>query len=146
MTDDRGDNDNDQNGEDDKVGYCNPPKHSRWKKGQSGNPRGRPKSARGLKTDLKEELGSQMTIAINGKHVTATKQRLMVKALTARAAAGDTRAAEKLVDMIAKIIGVEDEDSGKERLSARDQALLEQWMGYGSGDTRNVTEGPGSDG
>ncbi len=26
------------------VGYGRPPKHSRWQKGQSGNPKGRPKS------------------------------------------------------------------------------------------------------
>lgn len=28
----------------DKIGYANPPKNTRWKKGQSGNPRGRPKT------------------------------------------------------------------------------------------------------
>ncbi|WP_170610892.1 DUF5681 domain-containing protein [Ruegeria arenilitoris] len=27
-----------------KIGYANPPKSTRWQKGQSGNPRGRPKS------------------------------------------------------------------------------------------------------
>lgn len=28
----------------DKVGFASPPKTTRWKKGQSGNPKGRPKS------------------------------------------------------------------------------------------------------
>lgn len=28
------------------VGYCKPPEHTRWKPGQSGNPRGRPKGAK----------------------------------------------------------------------------------------------------
>ena len=27
-----------------KIGYANPPKSTRWQKGQSGNPRGRPKT------------------------------------------------------------------------------------------------------
>ncbi len=27
-----------------KVGYANPPKSTRWQKGQSGNPKGRPKT------------------------------------------------------------------------------------------------------
>lgn len=30
---------------DDDVGYKKPPKHSQWKSGQSGNPKGRPKKA-----------------------------------------------------------------------------------------------------
>jgi hypothetical protein len=29
-----------------KAGYCNPPREFQWKKGQSGNPHGRPKGAR----------------------------------------------------------------------------------------------------
>lgn len=28
----------------DTIGYCQPPTHSRWRKGQSGNPKGRPKT------------------------------------------------------------------------------------------------------
>ena len=30
--------------DDDTIGYCQPPTHSRWRKGQSGNPKGRPKT------------------------------------------------------------------------------------------------------
>jgi len=29
---------------DDKIGYANPPRSTRWQKGQSGNPKGRPRS------------------------------------------------------------------------------------------------------
>ena len=38
------------------VGYKNSPEHTRWKKGQSGNPTGRTKGQRNLKTDLAAEL------------------------------------------------------------------------------------------
>jgi hypothetical protein len=109
-------------------GYGKPPKKYQFQKGQSGNPKGRKKGARGLKTDLQAELVSTMTIQMNGKQVTATKQRLMLKTLTARAAAGDTRAAEKLVDIIAKIVGVEDRNADNKRLSPQDDALLEQFL------------------
>ena len=30
--------------DDDKIGFANPPKSTRWQKGQSGNPKGRPKT------------------------------------------------------------------------------------------------------
>ncbi|SHN82508.1 DUF5681 domain-containing protein [Bradyrhizobium erythrophlei] len=32
-------------GDEEKVGYCKPPKHSRFRRGQSGNPKGRPRVA-----------------------------------------------------------------------------------------------------
>ncbi len=35
----------------DPVGYCKPPKRTRFQPGQSGNPRGRPKGTKNLKTD-----------------------------------------------------------------------------------------------
>ena len=37
-----------------KVGYCRPPKDSRFQPGQSGNPRGRRKGLRNSSTDVKE--------------------------------------------------------------------------------------------
>lgn len=40
------------------VGYGKPPRHSQFKPGQSGNPRGRKKGSRGLRTDLHAELAS----------------------------------------------------------------------------------------
>ncbi|MFL0357263.1 DUF5681 domain-containing protein [Erythrobacter sp. GH1-10] len=68
------------------VGYGKPPKNTRWQKGQSGNPSGRPKGARGLKTDLHAELVSNLEIQINGQRISGTKQRLMLKTSSARAA------------------------------------------------------------
>ena len=39
--------------ESDKVGYGKPPLHSRFTRGQSGNPKGRPKGVRNFKTDVR---------------------------------------------------------------------------------------------
>ena len=38
------------------VGYRKPPTHSRFKKGKSGNPKGRPKGSRNFSTDVKATL------------------------------------------------------------------------------------------
>ena len=49
------------------VGYGRPPKDKQFKKGQSGNPKGRPKGSRNFRTDLQEELQMQVQVTENGK-------------------------------------------------------------------------------
>lgn len=44
------------------VGYGKPPIHSRFKPGQSGNPKGRPKEAKGLKTLAREILTKKVPV------------------------------------------------------------------------------------
>lgn len=111
------------------VGYGKPPAQSRWKKGQSGNPRGRPKASRGLKADLHAELISRMEIQMNGKRISGTKQQLMLKTLTARAAAGDVRAIKALIDLVMQVFGPEDRGGDAKRLSAQDQQILDELLG-----------------
>lgn len=108
-----------------KVGYGKPPKKTQFKAGKSGNPRGRKKGARGLKTDLHRELSEKVTLQINGERVTETKQAMMMKTLATRAATGDVKAAKVLLDMILTVFGPEDRGAGKKRLSKKDQALLD---------------------
>jgi hypothetical protein len=77
--------------EDERVGYGHPPKHSRFVKGQSGNPSGRPKGARSLKTIIEAELNEKVTIVVNGRSRRLTKRELAVKALVSKALKGDIR-------------------------------------------------------
>ena len=68
-----------------------PPEHSKFKKGESGNPNGRPKKLPEIAVLLANVLGKE------GKDgITAAEEILM--ALHARAKKGDTRAAEVLLD------------------------------------------------
>jgi hypothetical protein len=87
------------------VGYGKPPRHSRFQPGQSGNPIGRRKGTRGLKSDLGAELGSSFTIQINGQPIKGTKQELMLKAVATRAATGDIKAAALLIPLILQVFG-----------------------------------------
>lgn len=121
----------DGNGHEETIGYGRPPRHTRWKKGQSGNPSGRPKGARGLKTDLRAELITRMEISMNGKRVSGTRQQLMLRTLSARAAAGDVRAARILIDLVLQVFGPEDEGSGTKQLSRTDQQILDELLGRG---------------
>jgi Family of unknown function (DUF5681) len=67
------------------VGWGKPPQHSRFKKGQSGSPNGRPPKARNLKTDLVAELGARIRVREGDREVSISKPEAFIKTLVARA-------------------------------------------------------------
>ncbi len=74
------------------VGYKKPPKRTRFKPGQSGNPRGRPKDTKNLKTDLMEELREEIVVREGDRPQKVSKQRALLKSVVNRAIKGDPRA------------------------------------------------------
>ena len=48
-----------------KVGFMNPPEHTRFKKGKSGNPRGRPRKREDLNTVLHRVLNRKVRVKDN---------------------------------------------------------------------------------
>jgi Family of unknown function (DUF5681) len=75
-----------------KVGYSNPPRHSQWEPGQSGNPKGRPKGTRNFKTDVQATLRAPVMVAREGKPRKISSQEAMLLRLRAKALNGDLRA------------------------------------------------------
>lgn len=110
------------------VGYRKPPKASRFKKGQSGNPQGRSKGTRNLKTDLLEELAERILVKEGGQALKISKQRAMVKTLTAQALKGDTRAATLVLNMVWRILEKEPPIEPAIDLSAEDRAILDGFI------------------
>lgn len=90
--------------EDEPIGYKRPPKVTRWKAGQSGNPRGRAKGERNLKTELLEEIFEEILIKEGGVPKKVTKARAMLKAQAAKAVQGDTKAAALIMAAMQRLL------------------------------------------
>ena len=86
------------------VGYRKPPKTTRFEAGKSGNPKGRPKGSTNLATDLSAELSEQITVREGGQARRVTKQRALIKSLTAQALQGDVRATTALLSLYARVM------------------------------------------
>ena len=120
-------NDSDDS-DDNKVGYQNPPKHTQFKKGQSGNPNGRPKGTKNFKTDLKEELNEQVKITEGGREALFSKQRAMVKRAIQKSINGDMRAFEILIKLDAQHLDSDSEEVDTKRLSPDDQDIINRYF------------------
>jgi len=84
------------------VGYGRPPLHTRFKKGQSGNPRGRVKNAKSWKTLLASALDEKVTVNENGESRRITKREAAAIQLANRVAMGDHAALRLMVDLLAE--------------------------------------------
>jgi len=89
----------DQNDRDYRVGRCQPPIHSRFRKGQSGNPKGRPPGSRNTATLWGEELDARVSITERGGRKNLTKMALIVKQVVNQAGSGNLRACELVFKM-----------------------------------------------
>ncbi len=78
-------------GMDYEVGYGRPPKATRFKKGQSGNPKGRPKKSRNFRTLLREELDKLITVREGNIEKRLSKREAMAKRIVQDAVGGDVR-------------------------------------------------------
>jgi Family of unknown function (DUF5681) len=79
------------------VGYRRPPRQTRFKKGRSGNPRGRPPGSRNFASLVDEALAEPVVINENGRRKKATKLQVIVKQMVNKAAQGDHRSIQLLM-------------------------------------------------
>jgi hypothetical protein len=108
-----------------KPNYRKPPKATRFKPGQSGNPKGRPKGVRNFETDLDEALRALVEVKTNGGVRRITMQKALLQTLAEKARDGDLRAIQHLTSLILRM------DNRSEApatvLESNDRAILDEY-------------------
>ena len=91
------------------TGYANPPEHTRFKPGQSGNIKGRPKSSKNYLAMAAKEFDKPVIATENGRPRKISKKEAFVTETINKAIKGD----KKCADLAYKLM--EDSDAYKER-------------------------------
>ena len=106
------------------VGYGRPPTHSRFQPGQSGNPAGRRRGVRNLKTDVIRTLRTPIKVKDGGRSRTRSTQEGVLLVLREKALRGDARALDRLLDLALRYNSDPSEIGPAQVLAADDQAIL----------------------
>jgi hypothetical protein len=107
------------------VGYRKPPRHSQFKKGQSGYPQGRPKGSKNLSTLISTVLKERVPITENGKRRTITKLEAMTKQLANKGASGEPKATQLLLGMLQLFEDRQEAPAQTEDSSEADQKIMQ---------------------
>ena len=107
---------------DEKVGYKKPPKKNQFKKGKSGNPKGRPKKSEYLHFgDLCiDMMNEKVTVTENGTKKEILKKEAFVRALFNHCLSGKAAHAKLIMDMLHKYV-MPYEERKIERQNAQDK-------------------------
>jgi hypothetical protein len=106
------------------VGYGRPPRHTRFKSGQSGNPKGRPKGRLSLEAALNRALRETVdVIDKNGRRRKLSKLDAAVTGLVNRSVKGDAKATQQLLGL-SPLVGLAPPASANSPLDANDAAIM----------------------
>jgi|SRR6185437_7507660 len=110
-----------------KVGYKQPPRHTRFKPGNSGNPRGKQKGVRNFATDVKQTLEVPVKLSDQGRPRRVSTQQAALLRLREKALKGDPRSIAHILELAKIFNNTVIEPVGDKPLAAEDQAILDAY-------------------
>jgi hypothetical protein len=110
------------------VGYARPPIASRFKPGRSGNPRGRPRDSRNLKTIIQSALTAPVVLREGARKRSVSKLEGIVLKQIESALKGNEKAALAALKMAAQVGLLEVPEGAAEtpNLSASEQEMVNE--------------------
>ena len=113
------------------VGYGKPPIHTRFREGESGNPKGKKKGQRSLKGVVEKVFQEKVSIRTARGTRKVTKLDALVQKLMNDALTGDARAVVHII-RLAKEAGLTQEaaaiEAASQELTEEDRLILERYM------------------
>ena len=116
------------------VGYGRPPVASRFKPGQSGKKRGRPKASTSVDQIIEAALARLIAVNENGRVRRITAQALIIRNLVAGAARGDARMIRILFDLKDRYQNGRETRLDLAVLAAEDRSILDAFLADASAD------------
>jgi hypothetical protein len=113
----------------DKGGYGRPPKQHRWKKGVSGNPKGKTPGTKSLHTLIERELDVVLEVTERGKKRKYTKRRVAAMRIVNKAVEGDDKSLTVLLrrEGNMQVAAPSAAPSSDETLSSNEQSILDHF-------------------
>jgi len=110
------------------VGFAKPPRSNQFKKGESGNPKGRPKGSVGLHTLILK--ASRERVRVNGPHGTRMVSKIEAAAmqLSNKSAQGDLRASRDLFVLVQRAEEAIMKQPTHEQMSEVDRKMMERML------------------
>ena len=118
-------------------GYKNPPKHTRFQKGRSGNPAGRPKGSKNTLKLLDAVLEQKIKIQQEGKTISITKKQAMLMQLVNAAVKGEIKAIAALFPYMMQLDMKEEQSLETNKLSLKDEEILQQFLEENKQESKN---------
>jgi hypothetical protein len=106
------------------VGYGRPPLDTRFKKGESANPRGRPKGSRGVAAIIQRAASEKIVVTENGRRRVITKLDAAATQLLNQAASGNPKAIALAMALLERLSPQETPARDIEARRATDAAVL----------------------
>jgi hypothetical protein len=110
------------------IGYRRPPQAGQFKKGKSGNPKGRPKGSKNFTTLLDQELDQKIVVTENGRKKSISRKQAMVKRLVSGALQGDQKALLTLVEILRRTGQFQPGSEPQDQLPDNYEAILDAFV------------------